>query len=104
MKKIAIFCRSAPGSKRRLAEEALRLAAGLAATGRLQVDLILQDGGLLLLKPEFSGSSQAWESLLSPTSRIVVPANTRLPAGAPRTEMITDLEKSAQLADIVLRF
>ena len=104
MKKVAIICRSAPGSKRRLAEEAIRLAAGLAATGRLQVDLILKDAGLLLLEPEFSGSSQTWESLLSPTSRILAPANTRLPAGSPRTEMAPDLEKLTQSADIVLRF
>ena len=104
MKKVAIVCRSAPGSKRRLAEEALRLAAGLAATGRLQVDLILQGGGLLLLQPEFSGSSQTWESLVSPNSRIVVPVNTPLPPGAPRAETAPDGEKLAQAADFVLRF
>jgi len=104
MKKVAIVCRSAPGSKRRLAEEAIRLAAGLAATGRLQVDLILQEGGLLLLKPEFSGSAQTWESLASPTSRVLVPSHTTLPPGAPRTEKVTDPEKMAQTADWVLRF
>ena len=104
MKKVAIICRSAPGSKRRLAEEALRLAAGLAATGRLQVDLILQEGGLLLLEPEFSGSPQTWESLVSPTSRVLVPRNTTLPPVAPRTEQVPDPEKMAQTADFVLRF
>ena len=104
MKKVAIVCRSAPGSKRRLAEEALRLAAGLAATGRLQVDLILQDGGLLLLQPEFRGSSQTWESLGSPNSRIVVPVNTPLLPGAPRTETASDGAKLIQGADFVLRF
>ena len=104
MKKVVILCRSAPGSKRRLAEEALRLAAGLAATGRLQVDLVLQDGGLLFLEPEFSGSRQNWDSLVSPTGRIVVPANTPLPTGAPPMEKALDLEKLAQAADFVLRF
>ena len=104
MKKVAILCRSAPGSKRRLAEEALRLAAGIAATGRLQVDLILQDGGLLLLEPEFSGSRQTWDSLLSPASRIVIPTNTPLPSGAPKTEKDSNVEKLAQAADLVLRF
>ena len=104
MKKVAILCRSAPGSKRRLAEEALRLAAGIAATGRLQVDLILQDGGLLLLEPEFSGSRQTRDSLISPTSRIVVPTNATLPSGAPQTEKDSDVEKLAQAADFVLRF
>jgi len=104
MKKVAIVCRSAPGSKRRLAEEAVRLAAGLAATGRLQVDLILQEGGLLLLEPEFSGSPQTWDSLASPTSRVLVPRHTTLPPRAPRTEQIPDPDKMAQTADFVLRF
>ena len=104
MKKVAIFCRSAPGSKRRLAEEALRLAAGLAATGRFHVELILTGAGLLLLEPEFSGSPETWNSLLSPTSRIVVPANTPLPPGAPYTGQVSDPEKLAQSADFVLRF
>ncbi|NDA10302.1 MAG: hypothetical protein EBZ53_04345 [Verrucomicrobia bacterium] len=104
MKKVVIVCRSAPGSKRRLAEEAIRLAAGLAGTGRLQVDLILEEGGLLLLQPEFSGSPQTWDSLASPTSRILVPSNTTLPPGAPRTVQVPHLEKLAQTADFVLRF
>jgi len=104
MKKVAIICRSAPGSKRRLAEEAVRLAAGLAATGRLQIDLILQEGGLLLLEPEFSGPSQTWDSLASPPSRIVVPSNTPLPSTAPRTEKAEDLQKLAKSADFLLRF
>ena len=104
MKKVAIVCRSAPGSKRRLAEEAVRLAAGLAATGRLQVDLILQEGSLLLLEPEFSGSPQSWESLASPTSRVLVSSHTTLPPGAPIAEKVPDPEKLAQTADFVLRF
>ena len=104
MKKVAIVCCSAPGSKRRLAEEALRLAAGLAATGRLQVDLILKDGGLLLLDPEFSGPTQTWDSLVSPTSRVVVSSDSPLPSNAPRTEKAEDLQKLAQSADFVLRF
>jgi len=104
MKKVAIICRAAPGSKRRLAEEALRLAAGLAATGRLRVDLILQDGGLLLLEPEFSGPAQSWESLTSPTSRILVPADATPPASAPRTERVSDPDSETRTADLVLRF
>jgi len=104
MKKVAIICQSAPGSKRRLAEEAVRLAAGLASTGRFQVDLILKDGGLLLLEPEFSGSASTWESLLSPTSRVLVPANATLPSTHLRAEKVADPEKLAQAADLVLRF
>ena len=104
MKKVAIICQSAPGSKRRLAEEAIRLAAGLAATGRLQVDLILKDAGLLLLEPEFSGSASTWESLVSPTSRVLVPANAPLPSGGPKVEKVADPEKLAQAADLILRF
>ena len=104
MKKVAIICQSAPGSKRRLAEEAIRLAAGLAATGRLQVDLILKDAGLLLLEPEFSGSASTWESLVSPTSRVLVPANATPPSGSPGVEKVADPEKLAQAADLILRF
>jgi hypothetical protein len=104
MKKIAILCRSAPGSKRRLAEEALRLAAGLAATGRLRVELILTGGSLLLLEPEFSGSPETWNSLLSPNSRILIPKEATLPAGAPRVERADDPEAAAKTADWVLRF
>ena len=104
MKRVAVICRSAPGSKRRLAEEALRLAAGLAATGRLRVDLVLLEGGLLLLMPEFSGSALTWESLLSPDSRILVPPSCTIPAGAPKTEKLADPEMLAIEADLVLRF
>jgi len=104
MKKIAILCRSAPGSKRRLAEEALRLAAGLAATGRFRVELILTGGGLLLLEPEFSGSPETWNSLLSPNSRILIPNGTTLPDGAPRVDKVEDPETTAKTADLVLRF
>lgn len=104
MKKVTIICQSAPGSKRRLAEEAVRLAAGLAATGRLQVDLVLKAGGLLLLEPEFRGASSTWESLLSPTSRVLVPANATLPSGSPKVEKVADPETLAKAADLVLRF
>lgn len=104
MKKVVIICQSAPGSKRRLAEEAVRLAAGLAATGRLQIDLVLKGGGLLLLEPEFSGPSSTWESLVSPTSRILIPIGTSLPAGTPPMEKIADPEAVAKTADLVLRF
>jgi len=104
MKKVAIICQSAPGSKRRLAEEAIRLAAGLAATGRLQVDLVLRDGGLLLLEPEFSGSASTWESLVSSTSRVLVPANATPSSGGLKVEKIADPEKLAKAADLVLRF
>lgn len=104
MKKVAILCESAPGSKRRLAEEALRLAAGLAATGRLQVDLVLKHGGLLLLQPEFSGPPSTWESLLSPISRVLVPADALLPSPGPKVERVSDPETVAQAADLVLRF
>ncbi len=104
MKKIAILCRSAPGSKRRLAEEALLLAAGLAATGRLRVELILTGGGLLLLEPEFSGSPETWNSLLSPNSRILIPKEATLPTGAPQVERADDPETAAKTADWVLRF
>ena len=104
MKKVVILCQSAPGSKRRLAEEALRLAAGLAATGRHHVDLILRDGGLLLLEPEFSGSAQTWESLNSSTSRILVPDGVTLPPHAPKTDRASDPESVTRTADLVLRF
>ncbi len=104
MRRVAIICRSAPGSKRRHAEEALRLAAGLAATGRLQVDLILQEGGLLLLEPEFSGSPQSWESLDTPSSRVLVPTGVTLPVPAPKTERVSDPESVTRTADLVLRF
>ncbi len=104
MKKVVIICQSAPGSKRRLAEEAVRLAAGLAATGRLQIDLVLKEGGLLLLEAEFSGSSSTWESLISPTSRILIPIGTSHPAGAPPTEKMPDPEAVTKTADLVLRF
>ena len=65
MKKVAILCQTAPGGKRRLAEEALRLATGLTATGRLQIDLILTQGGTALLHPEMGPCSLP--SIRSPT-------------------------------------
>jgi len=104
VKKIAIICQCAPGTKRRLAEEAVRLAAGLAATGRLHVDLVLKDGGLLMLEPEFSGSASTWETLVSSTSPVLVPASATIRPGGPKVEKVADPEKLAQAADLMLRF
>ena len=80
------------------------LAAGLAATGRLQVDLVLKDGGLLMLEPEFIGSAATWESLVSPTSRVLVPASATIRPGGPKVEKVADPETLAKAADLVLRF
>ena len=55
MKRVAILCQTGPGGKRRLAEEALRVAAGLTATGRVRIDLILSATALALLQPELGG-------------------------------------------------
>ena len=106
MKRIVIICESPPGGKRRLAEEAFRLAAGLSATGRFQLDLILRQGGLLLLEPEFGGSASSWESLQSPHTRVWVhPATPRLISGIPlRSLPDQDPNRLTQGADLVLRF
>lgn len=106
MKKVAILCQTAPGGKRRLAEEALRLATGLTATGRLQVDLILTDGGTALLQPEMGGPIGTWESLQSPHTRILIPSDTRLPPSAPPVIRLANChpEKASAGADIILRF
>lgn len=106
MKRLVVICQTAPGGKRRLAEEAFRLAAGLSATGRFQLDFVLQQGALLLLEPEFGGSPSSWESLHSPQTQVYVPSGFsrsisglslhNLPEGA--------LEKFTHGADLVLRF
>ena len=69
MKKVAILCQTAPGGKRRLAEEALRLATGLTATGRLQIDLILTQGGTALLHPDMGGPLGTCLLYTSPSPR-----------------------------------
>ena len=106
MKRVVITCQEAPGGKRRLAEEALRLAAGLSATDRFRLDFILLGGGLLLLQPEFSGSALTWNSLRSPETRIWVPAGH--PAGITGLQLETlpakPLEEFVLGADLDLRF
>lgn len=106
MKKVAILCQTAPGGKRRLAEEALRLATGLTATGRLQVDLILTHGGTALLHPEMGGPLGTWESLRSPHTRILVLSDTPLPPSAPPVTTVINFnpEKASAGADMILRF
>lgn len=66
MKRVAILCQTGPGGKRRLAEEALRVAAGLTATGRVRIDLILSATALALLQPELGGPVGTWESSSPP--------------------------------------
>jgi len=105
MKRVAILCQTAPGGKRRLAEEAIRLAAGLTATGRVRIDLILTAGALALLHPEQGGPAGAWESLISPQTQILVPSGTPLPATPPVVYLPNgDVEKAVTGADLVLRF
>ncbi|HBZ85315.1 MAG TPA: hypothetical protein DEO44_06230 [Verrucomicrobia subdivision 6 bacterium] len=105
MKRVAILCQTGPAGKRRLAEEALRLAAGLTATGRLRVDLILSASALALLQPEMGGPIGTWESVISPQTRILVPSGTPLPSSPPVTFLPNgDPEKVAQGADLILRF
>lgn len=106
MKRVVILCQTAPGEKRRLAEEALRLAAGLSATGRFQLDFMLQHGGLLLLEPEFYGSPSSWDSLLSPHTRIYLPLGTgrSVPGLSLHTLPMGDLDRFIHGADLVLRF
>jgi len=106
MKRIVIICQNAPGGKRRLAEEAFRLAAGLSSTGRFQMDFVLLQGGLLLLEPDFTGPASSWESLLSPHTKVWVPAGTpRLIAGIPLHPLSDqDPRHLTQGADLVLRF
>ncbi|NCY20997.1 hypothetical protein EBX31_03455 [bacterium] len=103
---MVIVCQTAPGGKRRLAEEAFRLAAGLSATGRLQLDFVLQRGGLLLLEPEFSGPASSWESLQSPHTRVWVPSGTsRMISGISlQTLPETEAKEFTRGADLVMRF
>lgn len=106
MKRVVIICQAAPGGKRRLAEEALRLAAGLASTNRCQVDFVLIQGGLLFLEPEFAGSPQSWTSFIPPQSRVWVPPGR--PAslhGIPCHALPSEgLEPFTRGADFVLHF
>ena len=106
MKRVVITCQAAPGGKRRLAEEALRLAAGLSATGRFRLDFVLLGGGLLLLQPEFSGSAPTWDSLREPNTRIWIPGEQ--PVGTTGLQLETlpakPLEEFVLGADLDLRF
>ncbi len=105
MKRVAILCQTGPGGKRRLAEEALRLAAGLTATGRVRVDLILSAAGLALLQPELGGPTGTWESLISPQTKILVPSGTPLPTSPAVTYLPdADVGRAAAGADLILRF
>ena len=105
MKRVAILCQTGPQGKRRLAEEALRLAAGLTATGRLRVDLILSASALALLQPEMGGPTGSWDSLISPHTRILVPSGTPPPISPPVTFLPNgETEKAAAGADLILRF
>jgi len=105
LKRVAILCQSAPEGKRRLAEEALRLAAGLTATGRLRVDLILSSSALLLLQPDLGGPIGSWDSIISPQTRILIPTGTPLPSTPPLTHYPAgEVEKAAAGADLILRF
>ncbi|NDC80782.1 MAG: hypothetical protein EB090_05915 [Verrucomicrobia bacterium] len=106
MKRVVITCLTAPGGKRRLAEEALRLAAGLSATGRFRIDFVLLGGGLLLLQPEFSGSTLAWDSLRAPDTKIWVPEGQRGAEAGPHLETLPakPFDEFTLGADLVLRF
>jgi hypothetical protein len=105
MKRVAILCQTAPEGKRRLAEEALRLVAGLTATGRLRVDLILTSSALLLLQPEMGGPIGSWDSIISPQTRILIPSGIPLPSTPPVSYLPDgDYEKAAVGADLILRF
>ncbi len=105
MKRVAILCQTGPGGKRRLAEEALRVAAGLTATGRVRIDLILSSTALALLQPELGGPAGTWESLISAQTQILVPSGTPLPTTPPVTYLPNgDVEKAAEGADLILRF
>lgn len=106
MKRVVIVCQTAPGGRRRLAEEALRLAAGLASTNRCQVDFVLIQGGLLFLEPEFAGSPHSWTSFMPPQSRVWVPLGypTSIHEIPLHSLPVGDLKSFAMGADLVLRF
>jgi hypothetical protein len=105
MKKVAILCQTGPGGKRRLAEEALRLAAGLTATSRILLDLILTRSGIALLDPEMGGPIGTWESMISPHTRILISAGT-LSSPPPFVTVLSEkeIEKTCASADLVIRF
>jgi len=105
MKKVAILCQTGPGGKRRLAEEALRLAAGLTATGRIRLDLVLTRSGIALLDPEMGGPVGTWESMISPHTRILVSAGT-LNSPPPFVTVLPqkEIEKASVSADLVIGF
>jgi len=105
MKKVVILCQTGPGGKRRLAEEAFRLAAGLTATGRICLDLILTRSGLALLDPEMGGPVGTWESMISPHTRILVSTRT-LTCPPSFVTVLTDkeIEKTSASADLVIGF
>jgi hypothetical protein len=105
MKKVVILCQTGPGGKRRLAEEALRLAAGLTTTGRLRLDLILTRSGIALLDPEMGGPVGTWESMISPHTRIVISAGTLSSPPAFVTVLPEkEIEKTSASADLVIGF
>jgi hypothetical protein len=105
MKKVVILCQTGPGGKRRLAEEALRLAAGLTATRRIRLDLILTRSAIALLDPEMGGPIGTWESMISPHTRILVSAGTLT---SPPTFVTVlpekEIEKTSASADLVIGF
>jgi hypothetical protein len=105
MKKVVILCQTGPGGKRRLAEEALRLAAGLTATGRIRLDVILNRSGIALLDPEMGGPIGTWESMIAPHTRILVSAGTLT---SPPTFVTVlpekEIENTSASADLVIGF
>jgi hypothetical protein len=105
MKKVVVLCQTGPGGKRRLAEEALRLAAGLTATGRIRLDLILTRSAIALLDPEMGGPIGTWESMIAPHTRILVSAGTLT---SPPTFVTVlpekEMEKTSSSADLVMGF
>jgi len=88
-----------------LAEEALRLAAGLTATGRIRLDLILTRSGIALLDPEMGGPVGTWESLISPHTRVLVSAGNH-PSPPPFVTVLPEKEivKTSSSADLVIGF
>ena len=105
MKKVVVLCQTGPGGKRRLAEEALRLAAGLTATGRIRLDLILTRSAIALLDPEMGGPIGTWESMISAHTRILISAGT-LPSPPPFVTVLPEkeIEKTFASADLVIGF
>ena len=88
-----------------MTEEALRLAAGLTATGRIRLDLILTRSGIALLDPEMGGPIGTWESMISPHTRILISAGT-LSSPPPFVTVLPEkeIEKTSASADLVIRF